>query len=215
LVAADKVTLLEQHANASAILRAGYAEAVGQEKAAQIRLLEAQRDLARWMGMTDADNAALPLPQDAPLARTYATRFEEVFRGRYVTAEARQIHEQLPDFHELTALRGDALLQYLRARDETIKAFQAGRESAANTLMIIEQTEKSYQKFLDTLFYYNDRIARYAMEAGGEVDSSRAVAMLIHRPATAAVAPGGGSFQPMSAAQSVIADQRPSLNVQR
>ncbi len=213
LVATDKVTLLEPHANKSSVLRAGYAEAVGQEKAAQLRFLEAQRDVARWMGMSVADKSVLPLPQDAPLARTYATRFEEVFRGRYVTDEARVIHEQLPDFHELTALRGNALLQYLRARDETMQTFQAGRESATNTLMMVEQTEKAYGKFLDTLFHYNDRIARYAMEAGGQVDSGRAVAMLIHRPATA-MSPAD-SVRPISGARPIVADQRPSLTIQR
>ncbi|MCA9154757.1 MAG: hypothetical protein KDA38_08215 [Planctomycetales bacterium] len=158
-------------------LRADRAVAAAVEREAKMQLEQAQLRLAQAAQLSDAER--MPLPSDLPYVGRYSTRLEN-FSAETVPAEWKEIDRLLPEQRELIEQWADAALASDEANAASTAAFGQQQLSLGELLAIRREVRDARTAFLQSVFRYNDDIARYAFSFAAEgLPATTIVSMLI------------------------------------
>lgn len=195
----EEAQMLEQAAEAvggagTAELRAGLAAATARRTEAQVRVIEAQQQLATML--QPALGGQLPWAGDAPHAGPYRTRFDELFVGRPAPPQAALLHRILPLRHQEVAARAEAAQAASQAASQSLQAFTTGRLEPLQFVSDVSLLASVRRTLIDSLRQYNSEIADYALGVTAAPQVQTVAAMLI-KPRTAQFIPptatsGGG-----------------------
>ncbi|MDD3470598.1 MAG: hypothetical protein PHE53_11570, partial [Thermoguttaceae bacterium] len=126
-------------------------------------------------------NAALPLPSDTPLTGGYETLFDRFYRNSRGTlsARARLLHYLLPLHREAIERRAEQVAAAEYVLQDAVDAYTNGQTSVQTLLWATNESLRSREEFITSVFNYNHDIADYIFMVAPEMTGTAIVPRLI------------------------------------
>ncbi len=129
----------------------------------------------------ETTDAVLPLPSDAPLTGGYETLFDRFYRNSRGTlnARARLLHYLLPLHREVIEKRAEQVAAAEYVLQDAVDAYANGQTSIQTLLWATNESLRSREEFITSVFNYNNDIADYIFIVAPEMTGTTIVPRLI------------------------------------